>query len=321
MRAYKDLLIAILTGSKPLTAKEIAEELFKKNHLQTYAGQQITQTQIRRVIRNSAIFFQDKSQNPIKYFIENKHFLAIKKDKIENIDSEKGFLNWLKTNQKQISRPDKYVSALRTISNDLLKLGIISNSLYSIDTLDELDNLYKRYFELPQLKAKNETGNGMYSRGFNLYLKYFESIPVDTETQDILDITSSSTLSPTEKETLVLARMGQGKFRAELIKICGKCAISGYSDASLLVASHIKPWRDSNDIEKLDPYNGLLLLPNYDKLFDKGLISFGENGLIMISPLLINDKTLNINVGIKIKLGSKSFGYMKYHRENVYNRK
>ncbi len=318
MEEYKDLLIDILTGSKPLTAKEIADELDKRNHPQTFAGKKITQTQVRRVIRNNAIFIQDKSQKPTKYFIENKNILATKKNKLVNIQNEKGFLNWLKVNQTQISRPDKYIGAVRTISNDLLKLGNISNSIYLMDDIVELTDIHEQYFESPQFKTKDETGNRMYSRGFSLYLEYFMSSNNNKEADDILDITRSENLNETEKKRLISARIGQGKFRDDLIALCGKCSISGYSDTLLLVASHIKPWKHSNNSERLDPYNGLLLLPTYDKLFDKGLISFDQHGLIIISPLLSNWEVLNIKPDIKIKLEGKSRGYMKFHREKVY---
>jgi putative restriction endonuclease len=83
---------------------------------------------------------------------------------------------------------------------------------------------------------------------------------------------------------LIKARIGQGAFRAKLIVLWGSCAVTGYKDLNLLVASHIKPWSVSSNSERLDVYNGLLLVPNLDKAFDSGFISFKESGEIMISP-------------------------------------
>jgi predicted restriction endonuclease len=66
----------------------------------------------------------------------------------------------------------------------------------------------------------------------------------------------------------------------------GCCAVTEVDDTALLVASHIKPWRDCSNSERLDPYNGFLLLPHLDHLFDKGFISFEDSGEILISSAL-----------------------------------
>jgi putative restriction endonuclease len=93
------------------------------------------------------------------------------------------------------------------------------------------------------------------------------------------------------------------------------------ANLSLLKASHIKPWRDSSNQERLDPENGLLLHPALDHLFDSGFISFDNTGKIMISEKLSASdlKTLNIRHDMvlrKISEGVKR--YLKYHQENVY---
>ena len=68
----------------------------------------------------------------------------------------------------------------------------------------------------------------------------------------------------TEREAIVKARVGQGDFREALLSRWGGCAITGINRADLIRASHIKPWRYSTNSERLDPFNGLLLLPQYD---------------------------------------------------------
>lgn len=142
----------------------------------------------------------------------------------------------------------------------------------------------------------------------------------NTIERDLADILQAS-VGITEKETLVLARIGQGKYRKELIEIWKGCAISGYYGTSLLVASHIKPWSHcSNKKEKVDHYNGLLLLPNYDKLFDKGLISFEDDGSILISNSLCDPEVFGIDDSIKINLKKRNKKYMRYHREQVFKR-
>lgn len=83
----------------------------------------------------------------------------------------------------------------------------------------------------------------------------------------------------TEREVLARARVGQGRFRADLVTTWGKgevCALTGLAVPEMLIASHIKPWRDSTNAERLDPMNGLLLVAHADKLFDRHLMSFRE---------------------------------------------
>lgn len=89
----------------------------------------------------------------------------------------------------------------------------------------------------------------------------------------------------TTKMALVDARLGQGKFRDQLLLVwAGKCAVTKCAQKAVLRASHIKPWRDSSNVERLDRYNGLLLSPNLDAAFDCGLVSFADSGEILFNP-------------------------------------
>ena len=124
----------------------------------------------------------------------------------------------------------------------------------------------------------------------------------------------------TEREAIFKARIGQSEFRDKLIKKYKKCCLCGIENKELLIASHLKPWRKSNDKEKLDINNGLLLCPTHDKLIDKGLITFSENGDIIISELLTDNdkKSVNVNKTMKIKVNDKNRDYINYHRENIF---
>ena len=125
----------------------------------------------------------------------------------------------------------------------------------------------------------------------------------------------------TETEARIKARMGQGKFRDGLIRLWeGKCSITQCSITSLLKASHIKPWRDCNDEERLDCYNGLLLLPNIDSLFDGGYITFDDEGQIQISKRLSKKQyqLFGINENSKIKILKEHLVYIKYHRDKIF---
>ena len=77
------------------------------------------------------------------------------------------------------------------------------------------------------------------------------------------------------------------RFKRKLKKLWnGRCSV--YDDAAneLLVASHIQPWSESDDSERENPHNGLLLSAPLDKLFDRHLISFDVDGKILFSPAL-----------------------------------
>ncbi len=123
-------------------------------------------------------------------------------------------------------------------------------------------------------------------------------------------------------EAVVKARRNQGLFRSLLMdKYDGRCCLCGLDNRYLLVASHIKPWRDSTDKEKVSIHNGLLLCPNHDKLFDSGFISFDDDGRIMISSVELDEKDcklLNINKDMKIDVSDEQKPFLKYHRENIF---
>ena len=126
----------------------------------------------------------------------------------------------------------------------------------------------------------------------------------------------------TEIETLIKARQGQGSFRQKLLKLYPSCPLTGLDIQPLLIASHIKPWSVCNNNERLDPLNGLMLAPNIDRLFDKGLITFDPDGTIKISPKIDpgNQKRLGISPDMKLKIKPESEEYFEYHRNHVFQK-
>ena len=124
----------------------------------------------------------------------------------------------------------------------------------------------------------------------------------------------------TEKENLVKCRIGQGVFRDKLIEHWEGCSVTGLTQNDILIASHIIPWSKANHKQRLDPFNGLLLLPTLDKLFDKGYISFSNNGSILISKLLSNYDILGINEDMKIKIQEEHAKYLNYHRNEIFKK-
>ncbi|MGM3412440.1 HNH endonuclease signature motif containing protein [Burkholderiaceae bacterium 26] len=93
---------------------------------------------------------------------------------------------------------------------------------------------------------------------------------------------------PTEIQRVVLARIGQGEFRRKLERHWGSaCALTGLIEPAALRASHIKRWADSDDHERLDVDNGLLLRADIDALFEVGLIQFRDDGRIDLTRLSV----------------------------------
>lgn len=136
-------------------------------------------------------------------------------------------------------------------------------------------------------------------------------------------INHSLKISNRQKENLIKSRIGQGRYREELLADCPFCPFTSVNDERLLIASHIKPWAKSNDREKVDPQNGFIFTPTYDKLFDRGFITFDDSKKLIVSPWLspMNQKRLGIYSGMlieKLNLSNKRKEYLKYHRENIF---
>lgn len=165
----------------------------------------------------------------------------------------------------------------------------------------------------------------------NPVIALWESNPNDTETvrintsveEDISELINNDKIDNTEKEALILSRVGQGKFRKKLIEYWKGCAVTSCKDIHLLVASHIKPWSVCYNEERMDVYNGLLLTPNLDRLFDKGIITFSNTGKIMISSFISNKskRIFGIRSEMEIDLDKRHQRYMEYHCENVFETK
>lgn len=119
------------------------------------------------------------------------------------------------------------------------------------------------------------------------------------------------------------ARQGQGIYRDKLLSECPFCPITMINDERLLIASHIKPWAVASDSEKLDPKNGFILSPLYDKLFDRGLMTFTEDRRIVLSNWISpkNKERLGIKDGQFVQLlplDEARQSYMQFHRSSVF---
>ena len=190
--------------------------------------------------------------------------------------------------------------------------------------LVELDVAMANILVNPQFVKKNETGNNMYSNSLKQYRYfYLDRADDDDSYEPIVQSLSASNLTQTEKESIIKARVGQGQYRMSLLGKYGKrCIVTGIDNVKVLVASHIKPWSVCENHERIDSENGLLLSANLDKLFDCGLITFGNTGKLFISSFVgrENEKRLNISetIYVDLKASAQLIGYLSYHQDVLF---
>jgi hypothetical protein len=132
-------------------------------------------------------------------------------------------------------------------------------------------------------------------------------------------------LDATQREALVLARRGQGRFRDGVRALEGRCRVTGVDRPEHLRASHIKPWRDSSNAERLDPHNGLLLTPSIDHLFDRGFVSFANDGRLLVSRVAHRPSLQRMGVPIDRDANVGRFtadqaAFLEFHRDAVFLR-
>jgi len=141
---------------------------------------------------------------------------------------------------------------------------------------------------------------------------------------DIQEIVERKALEPTTRKSLIDARIGQGGFRSQVLGIWrNRCAVTGCTIMDVIRASHIIPWRDSSDHDRLNPYNGLPLVANLDALFDSGLIAFDDYGEMLISSELPESalKSLSVDAcGLRTPPPSDMIPFLRSHRA-MYFRK
>ena len=212
-----------------------------------------------------------------------------------------------------------YVTRMKFLAHD-----------YSLDetlTKEKIDEILRQEDFKRQQRSVYTSKKSLsdFRAGLNKFLAFINSDYhkriADSIITEIKAVENDNTIKMTEKDSIVKSRIGQGIFRKGLIEYWHGCAISQCPLTWMLIASHIKPWRDADNQERLDPYNGLLLLPNYDKLFDLGYISFNSKGKIMYSRLL--DKFDRETIGLTnnlhlVKLEEQHLKYLKYHNDNCF---
>lgn len=264
--------------------------------------------------------------------------------------SKKNLIKYMNEAQNEYLNPsqnyyfdvsDEYFKYLKEILklDDQIEFQIFNhkgekdNDRVYINSSHEIWDLFRRIL-LPKIttvkieKVVGSLGEETLKFGLKLDQQFKRISDIDKENLSITSLKSSKVIDDNFKTDILIstmARRGHGKFRNDLFEDMPACPFTGITDRSILRASHIKPWSASNSSERLDFCNGLTLTPTFDTLFDKGLISFDDDGELLVSSLL-SKKTLKIleikagevyNINNEDKVRTK---YLKYHRKHIFKK-
>ena len=143
------------------------------------------------------------------------------------------------------------------------------------------------------------------------------------EEHELEKLAADRTLVETDRKAVVMARRGQGLFKDNVLRRESACRLTKVDRVEHLRASHCKPWRDASNAERLDGENGLLLTPDADHLFDRGYVSFDDNGGVLWSPVAHVPSLLKMGLDPSAlkNVGGFSDGqkrYLAFHRESVF---
>ncbi len=120
--------------------------------------------------------------------------------------------------------------------------------------------------------------------------RFHKQLPVPPSPTSVIALPDDASFPVGDsKEQMVRVRVGQRFFReAVLTAYNHRCCVTGMRHDALLVAGHIKPWKDCNPkTERTNPRNGLCVSPLYDKAFDAGLMTVDEEYRIVFSSSLL----------------------------------
>ena len=189
-----------------------------------------------------------------------------------------------------------------------------------VEFVTELEFFEVGFFDTHDTDGNTRIGIKFFFKRAGAQLKIYpgqlDETSIAAEPQKSLEIVFPNS---TERKGLVTSRVGQGAYRKSIIHRWEyECAVTGFDDTRVLIASHIVPWKDSTDEQRLDVDNGILLSPTYDAFFDKHLISFSEKGRIMLSNQIskLNYDRVGITGDERIlNLSDGNQEYLEKHRK------
>lgn len=186
--------------------------------------------------------------------------------------------------------------------------------------ISELEFFDIGFFDTPDINKNQRLGIKFFFKKKGAFIpvspEQFQINQINENRPDYVDVLLPN---KTERSGLVTSRVGQGAYRKRIIHRWEyQCAVTKFNKIEILIASHIIPWSESTDMERLDVHNGILLSPVYDALFDKHLISFDHKGGIILSDSIEEQSYKKIGVTGKEKIQNLSqynFIYLDKHRE------
>lgn len=194
-----------------------------------------------------------------------------------------------------------------------------------IATWEIIYNEIEKYY--PEAKASAEWQAGIRGVLYREIKNRRNFKKIDEATYSLADYDESKlVLSPkdiiTTKDILTAIRIGQSEFRRKLLLSLKKCPVTNIDDERILTASHIKPWTMSNNQERLDIHNGFLFSPTIDRLFDRGMISFTDDKLLIVSPTFsgknLDRLGLRPNQIVPDLPVQRRQDYLGYHRTKIF---
>lgn len=252
----------------------------------------------------------------------NQLFLRVWEDQIRKINGRESvslLLLGFKNSSKGLPERERHIKSMEQGTEGYGVVCTAVNTVGSARTIQSFDE-----------KALLKFGP-LFNDGTRIYAEIIDRVPISelarkrTGTSTILSDLQSifgSRVDATTREALANARVGQGLFRARVLSIWKmKCCVTGSRILDAVRASHIKPWRDSTDDERLDPFNGLPLVANLDALFDAGLISFADNGEMLVSKRLNEEERKLLGLtGLQLSTipNAKTMSYLAHHRQQIF---
>lgn len=224
----------------------------------------------------------------------------------------------------------KYGGIAKKTSHDYVSRMRFLAQFYELDSNITADYVEHIMNEEKKIYAERDRYNttkslGDLQAGLRKFLSFINSGYIQQQNETVLSeikkVEENTQLTTTERTQIIQSRIGQGLFRNKLVEYWAGCSVSGCSLMTVLIASHIRPWSECDNIQRLDPYNGLLLQPNLDRLFDRGYITFDLHGKIQCSSFLDkNDrKLLGIDEKMHLRKIDKMHNkYLLYHQENCF---
>lgn len=290
------------------------------------------------------IYFGSKSDEELQNFLGGNNFILnsflLKNDLIEYLeDAKKEYFLPEQEYRDKDKMSELWEDRIKDVSvlDNKLFLNIIENKgrkeddprLYVIPDEESKKNYdLIRKLSLPKitylsiLKLKNKSNRTIYY--FKLFLDYFIEKGDAYNLKEVEDKIKEEVGDEEEIKKITQARIGQGKYREKLLEQCPFCPITLVTDERVLIASHIKPWAKSDNMEKIDSKNGFMLSPNIDRLFDRGFITFTDDKIMKASPWLSNMTYKKLNIFPDKKYDKLPVEgrekYLEYHRKNIFKK-